>query len=111
MAKAAYYQKGEVLDYTNNTAESIAYNDVVVLGSRIGVAAENIPVGGIGSVSVVGVYEVPADATTAFVTGDALYWDKTNGKVIKTAGGISAGWAFNDKAAAGATVLVKIGGA
>lgn len=109
MAKAVYVQKGEILDFLNTTATEIGYNDVVTLGSRIGVAKDIIPVDALGSVVVTGVYELPADTAAAFVAGEPLYWDETAGKVVKTAGDIAAGWAFGNKIAAGAVALVKIG--
>ena len=40
--QAQYNKKGKVIDYTNTSSDSIMYNDVVILGSRIGVAAESI---------------------------------------------------------------------
>ena len=109
MTKAVYVQKGETLDFTNTGAEDIEYNEVISLTDRIGIAQESIPIGATGSVAVAGVYELPADTTVAFATGENLYWDATNSKVVKTAGDIVAGWAFNDKVTAGANVLVKIG--
>lgn len=36
--KAAYWQRGEALDYKNTGTEKIEANTVIVLGSRIGVA-------------------------------------------------------------------------
>ena len=107
MAKAVYVQKGEILDFKNTGEADIEYNDVVSLTDRVGIAKESIAVGSTGSVAVVGVYELPADTTASFVTGEVLYWD--NAKVVKTAGDIIAGWAFTDKATAGANILVKIG--
>lgn len=107
MAKAVYVQKGDTLDFTNNTGTDIAYKDVVTIGSRIGVALEPIAVGTTGSVGVSGVYSLPADNTNAFTAGDPLYF--AGGKVVKTAGGVSAGWAFGDKATADAVANVKIG--
>lgn len=109
MAKAEYVQKGEVLDFVNTTEEEIGYKDIVALESRIGVSKEVIPVDGVGSVDVTGVFELPAVTTAAFVTGEPLYWDVAAGKVVKTAGDISAGYAFADKLTADAVALVKIG--
>ena len=110
MATAIYIQKGEILDFTNTGETDIEYHDVVSLTNRIGIAKESITTGSTGSVAVVGVYELPADTTAAFVTGEPLYWDETNAKVVKTTGDIVAGWAFADKVTADSTVLVKIGG-
>jgi len=108
MSKAVFVQKGDILDFTNSGTTDIEYMEVVVVGARIGVAQEPIAKDATGSVSVSGVYQIPADSTTAFAVGDELFWDKTNGKAIKTAGGISAGWAFADKTVAGIDILVKI---
>lgn len=107
MPKAVYVQKGENINFTNTTVSEIGYMDIVQLPSRIGVALEPIAVNATGSVSVTGVYDLPADNTTAFATGDALYW--ASGKVVKTAGGVSAGFAVADKALAGTIVSAKIG--
>ncbi|MCC5467630.1 DUF2190 family protein [Pelosinus baikalensis] len=111
MAKAIaiYVQKGEILDFNNTGDTDIDYNEVVSLTNRIGIAKESITIGSTGSVAVVGVYELPADTTAAFVTGEPLYWDETNAKVVKTPGDIVAGWAFSNKATAGTNALVKIG--
>ena len=54
--KAIYWQKGEALDYT--PAEDVKNGAVVVLGSRIGIAAGDIPAGGTGTVHVEGVYKL-----------------------------------------------------
>ena len=109
MAKAEYVKKGEVLDFENTTAAEIGYNDVVPLKNRIGVSREVIPVNSVGSVVVTGVFELPAVTTAAFAVGEPLYWDAATGKVVKTAGDISAGYAFADKIQTGAVALVKIG--
>jgi predicted RecA/RadA family phage recombinase len=105
---ATFIQKGDVIDFTNNTGSDIAYKDVVTIGSRIGIALENIPNGAIGSLGVTGVFELPAENDAAFNVGDEVYWDSTEGNVTKTAGAIRAGWVVEDKATAGTTAKVKI---
>lgn len=108
MSKAVFVQKGEVIDYT--AASALGYLDVVPLVTRIGVALEDIPVNGTGSVAVTGVYELPAVNNAAFAVGDALYWDATNGVLTKTAtGNTPAGWCVEAKALAGTVAKVKIG--
>lgn len=103
--QAQYSKKGKVIDYTNNTDKAIMYNEVVPLGSRIGVAAEGITIGGVGSVQVEGVYLLPA-ATEEFTVGDILYI--VDDKVSKTKGAVIAGWAVAPKAAAETVAAVKI---
>lgn len=109
MAKqASYVQKGDTIDFT--AAADVAYNDVVSLGTRVGVALENIPNGATGSVAVTGVFEAAAVTGSAFAVGDALYWDNTAKKLTKTTtDNIPAGWATEPKASAAAIARVKIG--
>lgn len=110
MSKGYFIQKGETIDYKNAGASEIAYGDAVSLITRIGIAGETLAVGATGSLHVVGVFELPADATTAFAVGDALYWDVANSILTKTSAGmIPAGWCTETKAQAGATGRVKIG--
>lgn len=110
MAKGTYIQKGEIIDYTNSSGVAIGYGDVVLLTSRIGIAAENIPSGMTGSLKTEGVYELPAVNNAAFTVGDPLYWDGTAGNLTKTASGnILAGWCFEAKATATAVAKIKIG--
>jgi predicted RecA/RadA family phage recombinase len=108
MAKGIYSQKGNVIDFTNSTEADIAYGDVIAVGGRIGIAAENIAKGATGSLNVTGVFEMPADDTTAFAVGDEVYWDNEGAKLTKTPGTYKAGFVTAPKAQAGATALVKI---
>ncbi len=112
-----YVQKGSNIDYTNNGTAAIAAGDIVSLATRIGVAATDIAVGGVGSVAVSGVFAAPKD-TGAVTVGAALYFDEETKKITTTAStgsgdskkdNIPAGWAIAPAAAADTEVLVKIG--
>ena len=110
MAKGMYMQEGKALNYKNGGEDLIAYGDVVVLPGRIGVAECEIPAGGIGTLSVSGVYELPAETGVAFALGDTLYWNATSGVVSKTAASNTpCGWAAAAKESSAAKALVKIG--
>ena len=108
MAKGKYVRPGEVVDYTNSGETAIAAGDVVSLSTRIGVAASTIPAGEWGSVSVVGVYELPK-GNVAVSQGDAVYFSTSTGKITKTDTDVPAGWAVAGALQAADTVLVKIG--
>jgi len=108
MPKATFIQEGKVLDWTNGTGADVAYKDVIAAGGRIFVAAENIAKGATGSVNATGVFELPADNTVVFNTGDALYWDAANNILTKTVGTYKAGYAAAPKAQADAVGSVKI---
>ena len=70
MAKAAYWQRGETLDYPNAAvgATKIDANTIMEIGSLIGVA---------GAVHVAGVYEMPKTSSNAITLGTKVYFDGT----------------------------------
>lgn len=113
MATAKFWQRGEALDYVNSTEDAIAANDILVLGSHLGVAGTNIEAGAVGSVHVVGVFEMPNTGNAAIEMGTDLYWDgegitdtAPDGKGIKTA----IGYAAAPADASANTVMVKLNG-
>ena len=55
MSKAAYWQRGETLDYKNQTDTRIDANTIIPIGERIGVAGTDILPGELGSLHVTGV--------------------------------------------------------
>ena len=104
---AKYIQKGNTIDYTAITA--IAAGDVVSLGSRIGVAAGDIPAGAVGALSVEGVFEIDKTANLAIDVGDAVYFNVASKKVTEANSDVPAGWAVAAATAADTVVRVKIG--
>lgn len=105
---AEYFQRGEALDYTNAGSAKIEAGDVIVLGTKIGIAGCDIAVGAVGSVHVEGVFRF-AKATGAVTIGAAVYWDATNENITTTStSNILAGYAAAAAASADTTVLVKI---
>lgn len=101
-------QDGNVINYTNATGVDIASGDLVVIGTRVGVALVDIADGAAGAVAVTGVYEVPKEAALAVTQGDLLYADATSGELDKTDTNTLAGYAFADAAGAADTVQVKL---
>ena len=77
---AKYWQKGEVLDYKASAA--VKNGEVVSLGTRIGVAGEDIAAGETGHLHVVGVFEMEK-ATGAMTMGAAVYYDEAAKKIDK----------------------------
>lgn len=105
---ANYVQRGETIDYTNAGASKIAVGEVVTLTNRIGIASTDIPVGTVGALNVIGVYDIPALGTEALTVGQAIYFK--DGKVQATAtDAVPAGWVIAPKATAGTVARVKIG--
>lgn len=85
---AVYYQRGETIDFLNETEGAIPAGAIVPLVTRIGVAADNIPAGAVGAVAISGVFGIPKKTSDEYAVGDALYFDKDTegGVVTKTAG-------------------------
>ena len=106
MAKAIYKQRGEALDYTNNTGADVEAGDVVVMGGIIGVAGTNIPVGATGSLHVMGVYVFPK-GTGAIAAGTALRWDAITGQAVE-GDGVPLGYAAEDAEADAGDVAVLL---
>lgn len=67
MSKAAYWQRGETLDYVNNTGSIIEANTVIKLAERIGIAGTNINPGEKGDIHVCGVFEFAKPVKTRLI--------------------------------------------
>lgn len=117
MSKAAYWQRGETLDYTNAGTTIIEANTVVELTGRIGIAGTDIAPGAKGDLHVSGVFEFDKTGTAAITIGQTVYFDGTgitdaadNGQTGESKAAYTpAGFAAADAGAADAKVLVKIG--
>ena len=108
MATANYWQRGEALDYTNGTDDAIPAGTVVTLEDRIGVTGCDIPAKAVGSVHVIGVFEIAKTGTAAIKMGKAVYFDG-NGITDTKASNTPAGYAAEDAAADATTIKVQIG--
>lgn len=105
--KAIYVQQGAALDYT--PVEDVKNGDVVSLGTRIGVAAGDIPAGGTGTVHVEGVYKLAKASGEALAMGAAVCYDAAADAITATAAGnVTAGYATAPASANDGTVLVKL---
>ena len=79
-----YVQKGEAVDY--RPSEAVAAGDVIVQGSLVGVARLDIEAGTLGSLAVVGVFDVPK-VYGEIAVGTPLYWDAENKQATVTQSG------------------------
>lgn len=122
MSKAAYWQRGEVIDFTNGTEETIEAGAVIPFGDRIGVVGADIAPGETGSLHVEGVFEFPKgegaieagaevclDIATMLLKMEALAVPSANGTYNSTSKDrIHAGYAIQEAKADAETVFVKI---
>lgn len=116
MSKAEYWQRGEVIDFTNSTETKIDANEIVVFGKRLGVAGTPVEPGETGSLHVFGVFEMPKSSTDAIPEGTSVYFDgngiteaQDNGKTGEEKISYTpAGYATEAAAAADTTIKVKL---
>ncbi len=107
MAKmAVYVQRGEALDYKNSTENAILAGTVILIGKRIGVAGCEIPAGGMGTVHMTGVFEIPKKSGVALNLGDDVVFTEDDG--IDKAAADVMGYAVKAAAAGDATAVVKL---
>lgn len=107
--RARYWQKGEVLDYKNETEEVIPENTAVLIGSRLGVTGTLIAPGEIGSLHITGVFELESTAEKIEI-GQTVYYDVDADKITVTAGSnVQVGFAAASFEEEETKVLVKIG--
>ena len=108
-AKANYWQRGETIDFLNDTNATIEANTVVVLGKRIGIAGTDIQANKAGTLHITGVYKFPKAASKAVTAGALVYWDSAEQNITTTEDSNTlAGFAVEAAAAEDDTVTVKI---
>ena len=61
-AKATYWQRGESIDFLNETDETIEAGEAVSFGEAVGIAGMDIPPHTVGSLHIEGVYKFPKAA-------------------------------------------------
>ena len=116
--KAEYLQRGEALDYTNATENTIPAGAIVTIATRLGVAGCDISPGKTGSLHVCGVFKVKKTGTAAVAMGTTVYFDGTgltdaadNGKTsTEKVEYTPAGYAAAPAAAGDTAILVQING-
>lgn len=106
MSKAVYWQRGESLDYFNNTDTAIEANTIIDLGTRIAVAGTTINPKEKGSIHVTGIYEMKKTGTEAIAMGAAVYFDGTG--ITNEDGSTPAGYAAAAVEAEATVILVKL---
>lgn len=82
MAYAVRLKKGDVIDYTPNSA--VAAGDIVPMTGMCAVAEVPIAADQLGSLTVRGVFSVAKVSGTVFTAGDKVYWNATNHNLTKT---------------------------
>lgn len=108
MANTTYYQRGEALDYTNTGSDKITVGTVVKIGTRIGIAGDDIAPNAVGTLHVSGVFEFKKTGSSEIKMGTTVYFDGT-GITETEAGNTVAGYAAENARASASTIKVKVG--
>lgn len=106
--QATHVQPGVTIDFKNTTDSTIHFGDLVVMESKVAVAAGDILPGATGSVMLEEVFRVEKD-DSVIAQGAKVYYDKTAQKATtKTEGTIEMGYATKGAVAADKNVEVKL---
>ena len=105
--KARYVQRGEAVDYIPES--DVQAGDIVKIGGLVGVAKLDIKAGELGSLALVGVYEIAGNGT-ALEAGSVVSVNPATGKVCAADadGAIKFGHAVQSISANEAFVLVRL---
>jgi predicted RecA/RadA family phage recombinase len=85
-----YKQPGELRDWINGSGAAVVSGEVVVVGEQLGIATVDIASTETGTVSFVGVFEVPKVSAGVIADGERVMYD-------------ASAAAFDDNAASPAT--------
>lgn len=108
MSLASYWKRGETLDFTNKTGQTIENGTIIVANTIVGVAGDVILNNSTGPLEVTGVFGMPkTDKAEEIALGEKVYFDGTG--ITKTEGSNTlAGYAAGDSSATDEKVLVKL---
>lgn len=109
---ASFWQKGEFIDFVNETESVIPANTVVSLNTRVGIAGTDIQPGEKGSLALEGVYKMTKTSTEKITLGTEVYFDGTGitmetESATKTAN-IPVGYAVETSPKGSTEILVKL---
>ena len=106
--KATYVQKGEILDYVNQTGKTIDAGEIVEFGGRIGIAGTTILAGEKGSLHMSGVFRVPKKDSEAIKEGDDVYYTEEGCSAAASDSNVRAGYAVKKAEANEKEVMVNL---
>lgn len=114
--KTEYWQKGDALDYKNETTGMIKAGEVVKIQERIGIAGNDIPPGADGTIITEGCFKMPKTSGEEYGVGTTLYIDAENDCVTKESAAAdktaytSVGYAAASAKTSDTYVIVKLFG-
>jgi predicted RecA/RadA family phage recombinase len=84
---------GNTVEWTNGTGGSVASGAVVAVGTGglVGISANTLANGEVGTVHVRGVFEVACKSADVIAVGDVLDWDASASEFVKAIGTAASG--------------------
>lgn len=101
-----FYKAGTIIDYV--ATKAVAYNEVVQIGSIVGVASHSAEVGEAIACAVEGVFKFPKKASEKITAGTKVYMDADAVTATKGTSGVALGTVWADASADDAEVQVRI---
>ncbi len=102
-----FVAQGLTIDHAPAAAR--ASGAATLIGTRLGVAVNDVAANQVGVFAVDGVYVLPKLGTDNVAQGAPLFWDNTNLRLtLSASGNTAAGYAFAAAGAGVATVQIKI---
>lgn len=86
---ATHIQKGDVLQWTNDTGSDVSSGALVKIGNRAGVCIADIASGVAGAVALAEAWELTKATGVGFQVGDDVWMDEDDGKVTEFSAGAS----------------------
>lgn len=112
MVKAYYWQKGETLDFKNNTQNVIDAGLLIPVGLKVGVTGNKMNPGDMGTLHMVGVFFVEK-TTQVFNAGELVYLEEngiTGNPKTGEADNPQVGYVVVEASASDTTVAIKLMG-
>lgn len=106
MAIANYVSSGDSVDYTPGS--DVAAGSPVVHGTQVGVTKVAIPANTLGTLHLVGTYDVDSASATTFSAGALVYWNAASGKATATNTDVFMGRAAVAKVSGETKVRVRL---
>lgn len=101
-----FYKAGTIIDYV--ATKAVAYNEVVQIGSIVGVASHSAEVGEAIACAVEGVYKFPKTASENITAGTKVYMVSDAVTATQGDSGVALGTAWADASADDTEIQVRI---
>lgn len=104
-----YTQRGETIDFINNTENTILPGEIVEYGKRYYIAGCKIEKGELGTLHTIGVFQMPCEEAGTVSPGDEIYYGDSGVKVGQGTGKVGiCVEAMEKTVAAGDYILVML---